>query len=384
MNLLDRYVFKSVLFACATAIGLFTFIFTVANFTRDLLPYVLSGQLPYLVLAKLVLLLLPFAITYALPMGMLTGVLLTLGRLSADSEITAMRAAGIGVARVARPIFILAALGVALGLYFDFDSMPRARVQYHEEFAATVRANPLSFIVPKTFIREFPGYVIYVSEKEGNVMKDFWLWELDSDRRVKRLVRAASGRFAYDESDNSLILTLTHAQVETRSDKNPESFAESPLVGSFEQSDPIRLPLERFFGRAGGVHIKQEWLTWSKLQAERARLAALPVPADRAAAKEAARNRMKLELIYQDKYNTALAVFSLTLVGIPLGIRVSRRETSANFVMALLVTMGYYLLTVAVKVLDRHPEYRPDLLLWVPNLLLIALGAWLFSRVERK
>ena len=62
----------------------------------------------------------------------------------------------------------------------------------------------------------------------------------------------------------------------------------------------------------------------------------------------------------------------------------SRRETSANFVVAVLVTLGYYLLTVAVKVLDRHPEYRPDLLLWAPNLILIGLGAWLFSRVERK
>jgi len=384
VNLLDRYVFKSVLFTCAGAIGLFAFIVIVPNVARDLLPYALSGQLPPATLAKLVLLLLPFAITYALPMGMLTGVLLTLGRLSADSEITAMRAAGIGVHRVARPVLYLAGLGVALGLYFNFDSMPRARVEYHEELAAAIRANPLSFIVPKTFIRDFPGYVVYVNEKQGGVMKDFWLWELDSDRRVKRLVRAASGRFDYDETDNSLVLTLTHAQVETRADRTPEDFSESPLVGSFEQSEPIRLSLDRFFGHAGGVRIKQEWLTYGKLQQERARLAALPVPADRAKAKEAARTRMKLELIYQDKFNTALAVFSLTLVGVPLGIRVSRRETSANFAVALGITLSYYLLTVAVKVLDRHPEYRPDLLLWLPNLILIGIGAWLFARVERR
>ncbi|MCX6945574.1 MAG: LptF/LptG family permease [Opitutales bacterium] len=93
---------------------------------------------------------------------------------------------------------------------------------------------------------------------------------------------------------------------------------------------------------------------------------------------------MKLELIFHDKLNTALAVFSLALLGVPLGIKVSRRETSANFGVALLLTLGYYLLTVAVKALDRHPEYRPDLLLWAPNLVILVLGIWLFTRIDRK
>src|SRR6185312_7223271 len=138
VTLLDRYIFKSMLFTCAAAVGLFAFIVIVPNIARDLLAYVLSGQLTLGSFAKLVLLLFPFAITYALPMGMLTGVLLTLGRLSADSEITAMRAAGLGLARIARPVIFLAALGVALGLYFNLDSMPRARVEYHRELGTII------------------------------------------------------------------------------------------------------------------------------------------------------------------------------------------------------------------------------------------------------
>ncbi len=383
LSLLDRYIFKSVLFTCVGAVALFAFIVIVPNIARDLLAYVLTGQLSVATFGKLVLLLLPFAITYALPMGLLTGVLLTLGRLSADSEITAMRSAGISTARIAQPVLFLAALGAAVGLYFNFDSMPRARVEYHRQLAAAIRANPLSVIVPKTFIRDFSGYVVYVNDKQGGVMKDFWLWELDADRRVTRLVHAESGRFDYDETDNALILTLTHTQVETRDAKNPENFSDAQLVGSFGQSEPIRLSLDRFFS-AGGVHLKQEWLTYDELQAERARLAAQPRPADPTAAQAAARQRMKLELIYQDKFNTALAVITLALIGVPLGIKVSRRETSANFAVALGLTLSYYLMTVAVKVLDRHPEYRPDLLLWLPNLILLAFGVWLFSRIEKR
>ena len=381
MTLLDRYIFKSVLFTCAAAVGLFAFIVLVPNIARDLLAYVLAGQLSTAAFGRLMLLLVPLAITYALPMGLLTGVLLTLGRLSADHEITAMRAAGLSLPRLTVPVLFLAVIGSGLGLYFNFDSMPRARVEYHRELAEAVRVNSLSFIEEKTFIRKFPGYVVYVNEKVGSELKDFWLWELDDQKRVTRLVRAESGHLDYDDADNTLILTLSHAQVESRNDKNPENFADTSPIVSFEKSEPVRLSLNRFF-KPGSVRVKPDWMTFSQLRTERVRLAARVAPPGQA--KDYAREAMKLELVYQDKFNTALAVFSLALIGVPLGIKVSRRETSANFGVALLLTLGYYLLTVAVKALDRHPEYRPDLLIWVPNLLIIGIGAWLFTRIEKK
>ena len=107
MNLIDRYILRSVLGTCAGAVGLFAFVLVLGNAIRDLLSYVLAGQLELGAFARLVAMLVPFVISYALPMGMLTGVLLTLGRLSADSEITALRAAGIGLTRIARPVLVL-------------------------------------------------------------------------------------------------------------------------------------------------------------------------------------------------------------------------------------------------------------------------------------
>jgi len=384
VTLLDRYIFKSVLGSCAAAVALFAFIFLVPNVVRDMLTYVLLGQISLAVFIRLVITLLPLAVTYALPMGMLTGVLLTLGRLSADSEITAMRAAGIGVHRIARPVVLLAAAGAAVALYFNFESMPHARVAYEQGFAEAIRSNPLNLIVPKTFIRGFSGRVVFVGDKQGSVLKDVWYWDLDSERRVKRFLRAESGHIDYDETDNAFILTLYHVQVETRNDKDPENLAVAQPVASFEKLEPLRLSLNRFFGRSGGIHVKQEWMTYAELRAERERMAALPTPTDPAQVKKRASERMKLELVYQDKFNTSLAVLSLALIGVPLGIKVSRRETSANFAVAVGITLAYYLLTLLVKVLDRHPEYRPDLLLWLPNLLLLGWGTWLLSRIGRK
>ncbi|MGH7947506.1 MAG: LptF/LptG family permease [Opitutaceae bacterium] len=381
MNLLDRHIFASVLFTCATAVGLFAFVVALPNVVRELLGPLLAGQFSIDTFARLVGLLLPFAVSYALPMGILTGVLLTLGRLSADSEITAMRAAGISVGRLSRPVFVLGACCAVAALYVNFESMPRARVQYYREFAAAVRSNPLRIIEAKRFIRDFSGCVIYVGEKEGAALRDIWIWELDDQLRVRRLVRAESGRLDFDEATNTLIPTLIRAQAEERDPGNPEDFSKSPKAPSVDQIQEVRISLDRYFGR-NLERMKQDWLTHDQLRAEQARLAARsPPPEERA---EHARAKMKLSLIIQEKFNLSLAVFSFALIGVPLGIKVSRRETSANLGLALVLVLGFYMLTVAVKWLDRRPELRPDILLWLPNVLFIGLAVWLFMRIDRR
>lgn len=381
VNLLDRYIFKSVLGSCLAAVGLFAFVLMLGNAIRDLLGYVLADQLTPTTFVRLVLLLIPFTISYALPMGMLTGVLLTLGRLSADSEITAMRAAGISLFRMARPVVLLGVLGFLLGLYVNFTAMPQARLQYQRELADAVRINPLRFIVPRTFIRDFPGYVVYVGDKQGPVLKEFWLWELDDTQRVVRTVRAGSGRFDFDEEANTLLLTLLQAQIESRNPRLPENFSTAPLVGTFEKTEQIRLPLDKLFGRSG-VQQKLKWMTYPELRAEEARLAALAVPPDQL--KDHHREQMKVQLVMQEKFQNALAMLTFALIGVPLGIKVSRRETSANLGVAVALALGYYFLTVMVNWLDRHPEYRPDQLFWIPNLVFIGLAVWLFGRIDKR
>ncbi|MDE3083712.1 MAG: LptF/LptG family permease [Verrucomicrobiota bacterium] len=382
MNVLDRHLFKSVLITCVGAVGLFAFVLMLGNAMRDLLGYVLAGQLAYGTFVRLVILLVPFVVSYALPMGVLTGVLLTLGRLSADSEITAMRAAGLSLPRIARPVILLAMLGMIAGLYINYEAMPWARVEYHRELAEAVRSNPLSFITPRTFIRDFPGFIIYVGEKNGAEVRDCWVWELDNRRRVQHFVHAASGHADYDEENNTLVLTLSHFQFEDRDPKAPEEFfGKDVLVGRAESSGRQIFSLEKIFGRQG-FHRKTQWMRFGQLLAEHEQLVELRVPLDQA--KQHARDVMKVQMIISDKANTALAVLSFALIGVPLGIRVSRRETSANLGVAVLLALGYYFLVVMVGWLDRHPEYRPDLLLWLPNLVLIGLGAWLFNRIDRR
>jgi lipopolysaccharide export system permease protein len=386
MNLLDRYLFRSVLSTCAAAVGFFIFVLVVGNAVRQLLGPLLSGELPLAAAAKFLVFLSELAAPYALPMGILTGVLLTLGRLSADSEITAMRACGIGVARLTRPVLLLGLCGAALALYVNGEAMPRAGASYNQDLFAALRANPLKLIVPKTFIRSFPGYVVYVGDTRNGQLRDFWLWQLDSRHRVVRMVRADAGRLSYEEKSDELVLTLENAVVETRDERAPENFKAAPAVASFATSDPIHLSLEKLFPLSRPADserlLDKGWLTYGQLRAAWERAAHGPLPPGGPGGRAEA--VMKVALVVADKLTSACAVFSFALIGVPLGIAVSRRETSANLGLAVLLALGYYFLTVVVSWLGRHPELRPDLLLWVPNLLLIGIALAMFRRISRR
>jgi lipopolysaccharide export system permease protein len=92
---------------------------------------------------------------------------------------------------------------------------------------------------------------------------------------------------------------------------------------------------------------------------------------------------MRVQITIQEKFATAFSVLSFALVAIPLGIKVSRKETSANLGLGLLLALGYYFASIVVGWLDNYPALRPDLIVWLPNIVFQGLGLWLFYRVDR-
>ncbi len=371
MNLLHRHILWNVLATCAAAVGLFAFVLMVGNALKDLLSFALAGQLAPAAVIKLLLLLPPYVLAYALPMGILTGVLLVLGRMSSQQEITAMRAAGLSLFYVARPILILGVLGTALSLALNFYYMPQARTAYKVTLAEALRENPLSFIVPKTFIRNFPNVVLYVGEKDGLNLRDFWIWQLDEEKRVEIFARAESGRFDYDEEANRLVLTLKNVSVENRDADDLENFSE-PMTTGVSEEVPIELEMDRIYGRTTR-RTKLSELTFDQLAAEYRRLSGPDLRPE----------QMKVSIALHEKASSAFAVFAFALLAIPLGIKVSRAETSANLGIALGLVMAYYFLTVVAGWLENVPEMRPDLLLWVPTVLFLLMGGMLFRRTDR-
>ncbi|MBC8041292.1 MAG: LptF/LptG family permease [Opitutaceae bacterium] len=372
MNLLQRHIFKSVLFTCLVAAGVFAFVLIVGNALKDLLGYLLAGQLSVEAFLKLSALLVPYVAGHALPVGMLTGVLLVLGRMSAQQEITAMRAAGLGLGFVARPILLIAAAGVVASLALNFYYMPQARTLYRNTVNDAVRQNPLSMIVEKTFIRDFPGMVVYAGSKKGGELRDIWLWRLDKEKRVTEFLRAKSGEVAYDEEANVMKVMMRETFSDRRDPQKPEVFTNTDAQVSMGEV-AVDIPLGNIFG-GRAISRKPGLLTFDELMTRRAQLAKDNAPLA---------ERMKVTVALNEKAAGSLMILAFALMAIPLGIKVSRKETLANLAVALLLALSYYFLVVMVGWLDRSPALRPDLWLWLPPVLFISLGVWLYRRVER-
>jgi lipopolysaccharide export system permease protein len=362
------------LVATLAGVALFSFILLTGNAIKDLFGLVADGKITLGTTIEMLVMLIPFALGYALPMGLLTAVLLTLGRLSSQNEITAMRAAGIGLGRIGAPVLLIAVVGVAISLIVNFVYAPDSKSAYREKLAAAIRTNPLSFIVERTFIRQFPGIVLYVGERDGSTLRDFWVWELDQQNRVTRFSRAESGTLEWFEEDNYVMLVLERGRVEVRNTSDPEDFSRVPLGPSFERL-PIQLPLDRVFKRQVFVK-KVSWMNFGELVREHQRLAGSTDPAERA-------RLLQVKMNLHEKAALAFAVFSFALIAVPLGIQTKRAETSANLGVALALTMVYYLVMISAGWLDQRPELRPELLLWLPNILFQSYGLWSWMRFGR-
>ena len=379
LNLLHRHVLKEVLVSTALAMGLFVFVLLLGNAMRDIAELVAAGKLDFMVFLKLMGLLIPYVAAYALPLGVLTGTLMALGRLSSQQEITAMKSSGISLYQIASPVFVISFIGMIAGVVVNLHYAPQSRLAYKHLMVSAISENPIGFIEERRFIREFPGYVIYMGDRDGPLMKDFWIWELDDEKRVKLFLRAKEGEINFDKTNNALVLTLRDGTAEQRDDSGSEGLADEPMRSLFFGELPIELPMGKIFGEKSQRQARIKEMTFSQLMVKRD----LALAEETEAAEGISKNRMKVQMHMQKSFAMAFSVFSLAIFGVPLAIQVGRKESYANLAIALIIAMTYYFLIIAVSWLEGARALRPDLLIWLPNLIFQAVGFYLIQRANR-
>jgi len=379
LNLLHRHVLKEVLVSTALAMGLFVFVLLLGNAMRDIAELVAAGKLDFWVFLKLMGLLIPYVAAYALPLGVLTGTLMALGRLSSQQEITAMKSSGISLYQIASSVFVISFIGMIVGVVVNLHYAPQSRLAYKQLMVSAISENPIGFIEERRFIREFPGYVIYMGDRDGPLMKDFWIWELDDEKRVKLFLRAKEGEINFDKTDNALVLTLRDGTAEQRDDSGSEGLADEPMRSLFFGELPIELPMGKIFGEKSQRQARIKEMTFSQLMVKRD----LALAEETEAAEGISKNRMKVQMHMQKSFAMAFSVFSLAIFGVPLAIQVGRKESYANLAIALIIAMTYYFLIIAVSWLEGARALRPDLLIWLPNLIFQAVGFYLIQRANR-
>ena len=380
VRLLDRHVLTETAVAGGAATGAFVFVMVAGNILTQVSSAIASGRVSGWEGLELVGLLIPGVLPYAMPLGLLTGVLIAFGRMSSQQELTAMKASGRSLGRIARPALLLAGGLALLSAWLNLEVSPSANTEYRRLLVGSAKDNPASVIVPGKLNRQFPGMVIRAAERDGEVLRDFWLWSVDERGRLTQTVHAREARLApgvNSKGEGILRVELTDARLEKRQ-PGDETFA-SPSSFIQARTTSLEFAASGIFKDGENFQRKLRWLTTSEL------LDAIDQGwevAPDATRKEKAQGRMLATTQLMSHLAGAFSVFSLAFLAVPLAVRVGRSETFVNAAVALGVALSYYLLT-SMAAYVKDPDLRPDLLIWLPNIVVIGLAWSLLRRASR-
>ena len=364
-NTIQRYLFKQFFFASASTVCLFVVVLIIGNAIKEILPLLASGKIEWSFFFDTLFHLIPSMVAYALPLGMLTATLLVLGRLSAQNELIALKASGLSLYYIVAPLLLIASLGTIFSLWVNYHWGPHSITYYRSALSNIIRQKPLQFIQAGTFVKDFPGYMFYIEKKHNDWVDQCWLWELDSQQAsgVNVFLHSEKGFLRYDEELNSIILTLMQG-VGEKYTTNVHGETEAQQI-VFDNTS-VALPLKTLLGNST-FHKRLGHMTLHEIMKERKK-----------ATSRASKVMTNLEI--QKNAVMSFAILSLILIAIPLGIKLSRAETSANIVLAIGLALGFYFIVMAISWLESKPELRPDILIWLPNIVFQCLGIILFRR----
>ncbi len=365
MRILTRYILREVTAHALIGVAIFTFVL----FTRDLgriLELIVRASAPLPSVAEIFFFTVPLALTYTIPMSVLVGILIGLSRLAADSEITAMRASGMGVWSFLRvlSIFVLAAwaLAMANGLYIAPRS--QAALAHLED---RLKGSQVSFEVqPRVFYEGFPKYVLYVQDVKNAqgaaVWKDVFMADI-SDATNPTITLAKEG-IVVSEGPDRLHLHLMKGSAHETDPKDPNHYQ----ISTFQQTDiPIDLP--------SSENKAEESFPSATMDTGALR--------DKAAHSDPISARWYL-IEFHRRFALPTACLVLALVGIPLGLSSKKSGKSGGFVLTILLVFLYYTISLIGVSLARQGRVSPMFGAWLADLVFLALGIFLLIRSEKR
>jgi lipopolysaccharide export system permease protein len=389
MKTLHFYLTRQVLGTLLMTVAVFTFVLMLGNVLKEILGLLVNRQATPMMVLQALGLLIPYVMVFALPMGLLTASLLVFGRFSADNELTAVRAGGVSLVSLISPVLLLSVALSGVAAVINLQVAPSCRVAYKDMLFNIGLGQAGSFIPEKTYIKDFPGCIVYVSKVRGTNLEDVLIYELREDK-IESYNRADSGVIQFNPSNNVITVVLSNSyHLFFREDRRlPQTLIESTVEFTYTNVNP----------KAQSRRLDLSDMTFFQLrdqlqELEKRMESAAPVEK---VASEALREQMR-QLRSQRKLDLTLPVrvqlhrqvsfsfacIGFTLVGIPLGIRAHRRETSFGIALALILVVIYYSFFILGQSLETRPDLAPHLILWAPNFLFQAVGMVLLWRANR-
>jgi LPS export ABC transporter permease LptG/LPS export ABC transporter permease LptF len=331
---------------------------------------IIRRGLPVSIVGKLLLLTLPNIVVLTLPMSLLFGTLIAVGRLSSDSELIAMRASGTSLLTLYRPILLISAVLTALNTLLMVYVLPWGNHALQELRLEITTQTVSQQVEPRIFYEEWEGKVVYVFEvpQGSKRWKGVFLAESLPATQNNQVTIADWGEVLVDQAGERVVLRLYNA-VRHKVDLN------SPDRYEISRHKRLDLVLDDQFTS------EQK----AKLSASKGiRELTLPELRDvmRDSSADAEQRNLALVEIHK-KFSIPVACLVFGLFALPLGINNRRGGKASGFALSIGVLVVYYILLNNGEEAARFGKIPAWLAMWSPNILLAGLGFFLLVRRNR-
>jgi LPS export ABC transporter permease LptF/LPS export ABC transporter permease LptG len=361
MRLLDRYVCREVASHAALGLAVFTFVFFVPQLVK-LMDLVVRHSSAFGTVLLLFLCSIPPVLGFTLPMAVLVGVLIGLGRLSADSEIVALHASGISLRRLLVPIGFVAFASAVVTLVMTFWLSPLSiRTLRGLEYQLLASQAPFG-VQPRVFDERFPRLVLYVQDVQAAATRWTGVFLADSSLNggPSNVTLAENALVIANRETRQLELHLGSGSTHEYDPRDPEKYN----VTTFGESDiPVDL--------SGSLQVPKNPIV-SGAEQSVSQLIAAKGPAWRDA---------RVEFHRRIAFPAACLVFAL--LGVPIGVRPRRGGRAAGLILTLVLIGTYYFVFVTGAHAAQQGSISPGLGIWAANIVAAILGVVFLQRIER-
>lgn len=360
MKILRNYILKEISIMFLFSLLIFTFALVAGNLIK-LADLVINKGVDIVLVGKLFLFLVPFLLSYTIPMSALSANLLVFGRLSSDNEITAMRANGINLYRLTSPLIIA---GVVLSL---FSIILNDRILSETHFASRKIVKniglktPSAYLEAGTFIKSFKGYIIFINKVDKNKLKGIRIYQLQEGRPTRTII-AKGGEFITLENQNAIKLKLINGTSDEPNPKNPMHFYKLNFKTYY-----LTMNMDEAMTSADYIQKKPKEMNFQEIKNEIKKLGLHHIDAPALIAE------------FHRKVSISFASLIFIIIGISLGIFTRRGEKTVQFAVALGVIVIYYLLMAGGMAISLKGIQPIALWMYLPNILLAIFGIILFK-----
>ncbi|NOQ42611.1 MAG: LPS export ABC transporter permease LptF [Desulfuromusa sp.] len=359
---IHRYILREISAPTLLSLLIFTFVLLMGKIPR-LAELVINKGVPAAEILQLFSYLLPTFFSVTIPLSFLLGILLAFGRFSADSEFVALKASGISLYNLTKPVFLLAIFFSLLTAWITISIEPASKTAFRGKLFQIASSNASVSVRPGIFNDEFPGIVLYTRgmDETRGIMQNVFISD-EREGETPATITAREGRFISNPSTYSLTLRLSHGSIHRRPAKDKHATYQTISFTNYD----INLDVDNQLSSKQRRRSRSE-LSWSELNS---------------AIDKAPNNKSKFHLQVEkhERVVIAFAPMVLILIGVPLGLQSQRSGKGAGFTLALMIFLVYYvLLSLAGNIADKG-LVPAAIILWLPNLCFLLGGVWLLHR----